>query len=236
MHVQVMTGFGDGVRPPIMTNSDAKEQMDAFDPSLHEILGAETATLLNLDDAMKLEGGVDGIMTLAHPPLGQELMDQLKPKVISNCGVGVMHIDLDAASSRDIPVVRTNSVTPCVKVCLRAQLWLTIPHAGTGAQGNTPGVLNEATADMALTLMLACARRLPETDSYCKSGQWERYEHMSLVGQDVTGSTVGIIGLGRIGSEIAKRARLGALVLRSFLTHTLEPVINAAATCGGCAW
>ena len=63
---------------------------------------------------------------------------------------------------------------------------------------------------MALTLMLACARRLPETDAYCKSGQWERYEHMSLVGQDVTGSTVGIIGLGRIGSEIAKRARLGA--------------------------
>ena len=63
-----MTGFGDGVRPPIMTGSDAKEQMDAFDPSLHEILGAETATLLNLDDAMQLEGGVDGIMTLAHPP------------------------------------------------------------------------------------------------------------------------------------------------------------------------
>ena len=56
-----MTGFGDGVRPPIMTGSDAKAQMDAFDPSLHEILGAETATLVNLDDAMTLEGGVDAI-------------------------------------------------------------------------------------------------------------------------------------------------------------------------------
>ena len=66
---------------------------------------------------------------------------------------------------------------------------MAVPRAGLGAQGNTPGVLNEATADMALTLMLAAARRLPETDAYCKTGQWERDEHMSLVGQDVTGST-----------------------------------------------
>lgn len=230
-----MTGFGDGVRPPIMTGSDAKAQMDAFDPSLHEILGAETATLVNLDDAMTLEGGVDGIMTVAHPPLGAELMDKLKPKVISNCGVGVMHIDLDAASARGIPVVRiTRSRTPRVP-CLRVRLlpiWLTLPRGGTGAQGNTPGVLNEATADMALTLMLACARRLPEADAYCKSGQWERYEHMSLVGQDVTGSTVGIIGLGRIGSEIAKRARLGAPCVRCSTTRMSQP---ARCLNGGCA-
>ena len=106
MFAQVMYGFGDGVRPPIMTDRDAKEAMDIFDPSLHEILGAETATLVKLDDALKLEGGVDGIMTVAHPPLGAELMDKLKPKVISNCGVGVMHIDLVAASARGIPVVR----------------------------------------------------------------------------------------------------------------------------------
>ena len=111
-------GFGDGIRPPIMTDSPAKEVMDAFDPSLHDILGPDACTLLNLEEAMALEGGVDGIMTVAHPPLGPELMDQLSPKVISNCGVGVMHIDLEAASDRDIPV------------------------------GNTPGVLNEATADM----------------------------------------------------------------------------------------
>ena len=172
-------GFGDGIRPPIMTDSPAKEVMDAFDPSLHDILGPDACTLLNLEEAMALEGGVDGIMTVAHPPLGPELMDQLSPKVISNCGVGVMHIDLEAASDRDIPV------------------------------GNTPGVLNEATADMAMALMLACARRLPEADSYCKGGEWHQYEHMTLVGQDVSGSTVGIIGMGRIGLEIAKRAKLG---------------------------
>ena len=172
-------GFGDGIRPPIMTDSPAKEVMDAFDPSLHEILGPDACTLLNLEEAMALEGGVDGIMTVAHPPLGPELMDQLSPKVISNCGVGVMHIDLEAASDRDIPV------------------------------GNTPGVLNEATADMAMALMLACARRLPEADSYCKAGEWHQYEHMTLVGQDVSGSTVGIIGMGRIGLEIARRAKLG---------------------------
>lgn len=106
-------GFGDGVRPPIMTDSVAKDVMDAFDPSLHELLGADTATLVNLDDALKLDSGVDGIMTVAHPPLGPELMDKLKPKVISNCGVGVMHIDLDAASARGISVVRVHSFTPC---------------------------------------------------------------------------------------------------------------------------
>jgi glyoxylate reductase len=175
-----MMGFGDGVRPPIMTNSPAKDIMDAFDPSLLEILGdgADAFELLNLEQALAKEGGVDGIMTVAHPPLGAELMDRLQPRVISNNGVGLMHVDLDAATERGIAV------------------------------GNTPGVLNEGTADMAMALMLACARRLGETDHYCKSGQWRAYEHMSLLGQDVTGSTVGIIGMGRIGSEIAKARSL----------------------------
>lgn len=103
----------------------------------------------------------------------------LRPKVISNYGVGVNHIDLDAASARGIPV------------------------------GNTPGVLNEATADMAMALMLACARRLGEADHYSKSGQWKRYENMTFLGQDVTKSTVGIVGMGRIGYEVARKCKLG---------------------------
>jgi lactate dehydrogenase-like 2-hydroxyacid dehydrogenase len=230
-----MMGFGDGVRPPIMTDSVAKDVMDAFDPSLHEILGADTATLLNLEEAMAREGGVDAVMTVAHPPLGPELMDQLKPKVISNCGVGVMHIDLDAASERSIPVVRASKPAAAGRAALRPDC---LSHAGSDrccvAQGNTPGVLNEATADMAMALMLACARRLPETDSFCKTGQWLRYEHMDLVGQDVSGSTVGIIGMGRIGSEIAKRAKFGARTRPRTLPCIRSPAV-CSALCSLCA-
>ena len=62
---------------------------------------------------------------------------------------------------------------------------------------------------MAMALMLACARRLGEADHYSKSGQWERYENMTFLGQDVTKSTVGIIGMGRIGYEIARKCTHG---------------------------
>ena len=161
MTVCVMMGFGDGVRPPIMTDSPAREIMDAYDPGMLEILGpsADDFTFLNLQEALARDGGVDGVLTVAHPPLKGDLMDKLTPRVISNNGVGLMHVDIDAATERGIAV------------------------------GNTPNVLNEATADMALTLMLACARRLGETDHYCKSGQWERHAHRTLNVQSLPGTT-----------------------------------------------
>jgi glyoxylate reductase len=106
------------------------------------------------------------------------LLDRLPGvRVISNSGVGVDHIDLAAASARGIAV------------------------------GNTPGILDGATADMALALLLAAGRRLVEGDRYARGPDFRHYDPSYLLGQEVHGRTLGIIGLGRIGEQVARRAR-----------------------------
>jgi glyoxylate reductase len=72
---------------------------------------------------------------------------------------------------------------------------------------NTPGVLTETTADLTFGLLLATARRMMEAEDYLRSGKWETWSPMQLTGQDVHGATLGIIGLGRIGEALAKRAK-----------------------------
>jgi len=97
-------------------------------------------------------------------------------RVISNYGVGVDHINLADAAARGIRV------------------------------GNTPGVLEATTADLALALLLAAARRVVAGDRYARSPKFLRYDPGTMLGREVHGSTVGIIGLGRIGRLIARRA------------------------------
>jgi glyoxylate reductase len=98
-------------------------------------------------------------------------------RVISNYGVGVDHISLDAAEARGIPV------------------------------GNTPGVLEGATADLAFALLLAAARRVVEGDRYARSPAFVSYDPGFMFGREVHGATLGIIGLGNIGRQVARRAR-----------------------------
>lgn len=121
---------------------------------------------------------VVGLYTYGHPVVDAELLNRLPSlKVVSNYGVGVDHIRLPAARERGIPV------------------------------GNTPGILDGATADMGMTLLLATARRLAEGDRYARSPQFTRYDPGYMLGREVHSSTLGIIGLGRIGQQVAKRAR-----------------------------
>jgi glyoxylate reductase len=96
--------------------------------------------------------------------------------VISNYAVGVDNIDLGAATERGIPV------------------------------GFTPDVLTEATADATFALLLAAARRVVEGDEIVRAGRWLTWEPTLLLGQDVHGKTLGIIGMGRIGTAVARRA------------------------------
>jgi glyoxylate reductase len=120
---------------------------------------------------------VEGLYTYGHPLVDGTLMDRLRGlKVISNYGVGVDHINLADAAARGIPV------------------------------GNTPGVLEGATADLALGLLLAAARRIVEGDRYAHSPGFVRYDPGYMLGREVGGTTLGIIGLGRIGRLIARRA------------------------------
>jgi glyoxylate reductase len=121
---------------------------------------------------------VDAVYTYGHPRLDGAMLDRLPGvRVISNYGVGVDHIVLADAAARRIPV------------------------------GNTPGILDGATADMGFALLLAAARRLVEGDRYARSAQFTVYDPGYLLGREVHHSTLGIVGLGRIGRQVARRAR-----------------------------
>ena len=120
---------------------------------------------------------LDGLLCLLTDRVDAQLMDAAPNlKVISNMAVGYDNIDVAAANARGIPV------------------------------GNTPGVLTETTADFAFALLMAAARRIPEARQYIRDGQWQTWHPTALTGQDIYGATLGIIGFGRIGQAVARRA------------------------------
>lgn len=123
--------------------------------------------------------GIDGLLALLTDRIDAELMDAAGPqlKVISNYAVGYNNIDVEAATERGIAV------------------------------GNTPGVLTDTTADMAFTLLMAAARRVVEGADYVRAGKWRTWGPTLLLGRDIHHATLGIIGFGRIGRTVAKRAR-----------------------------
>jgi len=98
-------------------------------------------------------------------------------KLVSNLAVGYDNVDVKAATAGGVLVL------------------------------NTPGVLDNTTADLAFALLMACARRVVEADSYVRAGRWQGWESDLMLGVDVGGKTVGIVGMGRIGQAFARRAR-----------------------------
>jgi glyoxylate reductase len=123
-------------------------------------------------------GDCDGVVTMLSDKMDAAAIERLpKLKVISNMAVGYDNIDIKAATARGIIV------------------------------GYTPGVLTETTADLAFALLAAAARRIVEADNYTRQGKWKTWGPMLLQGQDIYRATLGIIGLGRIGAAVARRAR-----------------------------
>ncbi len=121
---------------------------------------------------------IDALLSLLTDKIDGPIMDAApKLRVISNMAVGFDNIDVREATKRKI------------MVC------------------NTPGVLTETTADFAFALLLAAARRVVEGELNVKEGKWKTWGPMTLLGQDVHHATLGIIGLGRIGAEVAKRGK-----------------------------
>jgi lactate dehydrogenase-like 2-hydroxyacid dehydrogenase len=131
------------------------------------------------DELLRRVAGCDGVLTLLTDRVDDEFLDAAGPqlKVVSNYAVGYDNIDLEACARRSIPV------------------------------GNTPGVLTETTADLAWALIMATARRLPEGDRFVRGGHWKTWGPLLLLGPDVHGATVGIVGFGRIGQAVARRAQ-----------------------------
>ena len=119
---------------------------------------------------------LEGLLSLLTDPVDSELIDAApRLRAISNYAVGVDNVDVDAATARGIPV------------------------------GNTPGVLTESTADLAVALMLGIARRLAEGEAFVRSGDWATWEPGLMLGRDLQGATVGIVGYGRIGEAVGRR-------------------------------
>uniref|UniRef100_A0A7V4TFI1 D-glycerate dehydrogenase n=1 Tax=Candidatus Caldatribacterium saccharofermentans TaxID=1454753 RepID=A0A7V4TFI1_9BACT len=122
--------------------------------------------------------GKDGILCLLTDTIDREVMEAAGPnlKVIANYAVGYNNIDVEEATRRGIMVT------------------------------NTPGVLTETTADLAWALMMSVARRIVEADRFVRAGKFRGWEPMLFLGTDVYGATLGIVGFGRIGQAMARRA------------------------------
>jgi len=122
-------------------------------------------------------GEVDGLLSLLTDTIDAELMDAApRLKVVSNYAIGYDNVDVKAATEHGI------------MVC------------------HTPGVLTDTTADFAFALLACVARRLVEASEYVREGRWKTWGPMLCLGYDLHGATLGLVGLGRIGSGVAKRA------------------------------
>lgn len=133
---------------------------------------------LTKEEILEEVKGIDGLLCLATDTIDDEVMDQNKNlKVISNYAVGYNNIDVEAATKRGIKVT------------------------------NTPGVLTDTTADLTWALLMSVGRRIVESDRFTRRGRFNGCAPMLFLGADIHHSTLGIIGLGRIGQAVAKRAK-----------------------------
>ena len=123
--------------------------------------------------------GKEGLLCLLTDTINAEIMDAAAGglKIIANYAVGYNNIDVPAATQRKIPVT------------------------------NTPGVLTETTADLAWALLMSVARRVVESDKFLRAGKFHGWAPLMFLGNDIYGKTLGIIGFGRIGAAMARRAR-----------------------------
>jgi glyoxylate reductase len=129
------------------------------------------------DELVKLVDGANAVISLVTDTIDADLLDQHPSiRTVSNFAVGYDNIDIAAATERS------------VLVC------------------NTPGVLTETTADLTFALLVSAARRIVEGVEYVRAGKWQTWSPTLLLGQDLHDATIAIIGFGRIGREVAKRA------------------------------
>jgi lactate dehydrogenase-like 2-hydroxyacid dehydrogenase len=141
---------------------------------------------------------LEGLLSLLTDPVDAELIGAApRLRAISNYAVGVDNVDVDAAAARGIPV------------------------------GNTPDVLTDSTADLAIALMLGIGRRLSEGEAFVRAGEWRTWEPGLMLGRDLHGATVGIVGYGRIGKAVGRRLEgFGCEVLTSSRSTDLGELLE----------
>jgi glyoxylate reductase len=165
--------------PPkvLVTRRQFKDQVARLQKA-GETLVLERPAPATRPELLKAVQGCTAIFAHITERIDADVMDAAgsQLKVIAEFGVGYDNIDVAAASKRNIAV------------------------------GNTPGVLTETAADFAFALIQAAARRLAESDRFVRRGEWRWFDPLDLLGLDINGSTLGIVGFGRIGSAVARRA------------------------------
>ena len=139
----------------------------------------------------------EGLLSLLTVPVDAAVMDAApRLRIIANCAVGYNNIDIDAAREREILVT------------------------------NTPGILTDTTADLTWALILAVARLIPQADHYTREGRFKGWALDLFLGKEITGQTLGIIGMGRIGRAVAERAKAFRMKTIYHDPHRLSPEVE----------
>ncbi|WP_370049350.1 MULTISPECIES: 2-hydroxyacid dehydrogenase [Salipiger] len=150
--------------------------------ALFDVTYRDSPYPLSRDEMLEALAGYDGVLVTLGDAFSAEVFEQAgapRAKILANFGVGFNHIDVAAAEAAGITVT------------------------------NTPGAVTDATADIAMTLMLMTCRRAAEGERLVRSGQWEGWHPVQMLGLHMTGKRVGILGMGRIGQAIARRCHFG---------------------------
>lgn len=155
-------------------------------------------TVAEMQDALR---DYDGVLATLGDRFSSDVFRKVgmpRCKMLANFGVGYNHIDVDAAKAAGLQV------------------------------SNTPGAVTDATADIAMTLMLMAARRAGEGERLVRSGEWSGWEPSQLLGMHLTGKTVGIVGMGRIGQAVARRCHYGFSMDVKYFSRSAKSVAYPA--------
>jgi glyoxylate reductase len=181
----------------IVTHALPEGWITSIEEKCDHIIGPEGGTGFSSELQLNLPKA-EGLFTLLTDPINEEILKKAPNlKVISNMAVGVDNIDLAACTRYKIPV------------------------------GHTPGVLTEGTADLTMTILLALARRIPEATQDAKNGRWTTWSPTGWLGGDLHGATIGIVGMGKIGQAVARRAN-GFSMDVIYTSHSSKPEIEEA--------
>ena len=160
------------------------------------IIGPPEGDLL-VDELVAKLPLADGLFTMLTIKIDDNLLSKAPNlKVISNMAVGYDNIDVEACTQRGIPV------------------------------GNTPGVLTDGTADLTMAILLAAARRLFEANQDAREGRWKTWSPTGWLGRDLSGARLGIVGLGKIGSAVARRAKGFGMEILFSDPHSNQDLVN----------
>ena len=162
----------------ILVTREVFDETIEFLQGQFEVESNQTDRLFGRDDLVAVLRGKDGVQTSSSDRVDGELLDLCPTvKAVCNTAVGYNNIDIEACTRRGVMVT------------------------------NTPGVLTDSVADYSIGMVIATCRRMTEGENYLRSGEWKGTFLKQILGQDVHGATLGLLGFGRIGQAIARRAR-----------------------------